>query len=245
LNQGVSGRFIMIKKIIFGCMLSTFILLMIPTISAIEYNNVIDENKLNIINEIETLDFEDFIALDFEDFIDELRNINKKQLSNDFLNGIKNVINDLNTKFLNDPEQPLIFPILGIIFYGLIAIIILSVLFSIFSSTFTVIKLILGLIIGTFTGFLGSIWNLVIIGADIVNTVLILIVTIIISIISGSFEILADIGSFIVTILDNLNNFISRIANQMWEKYVTILGLILDILKLIYNTIFNPGSIIG
>jgi len=33
----------MIKKIIFGCMLSTFILLMIPTISAIEYNNVIDE----------------------------------------------------------------------------------------------------------------------------------------------------------------------------------------------------------
>ena len=51
----------MIKKIIFGCMLSTFILLMIPAISAIEYNNVIDENKLNIINEIETLDFEDFI----------------------------------------------------------------------------------------------------------------------------------------------------------------------------------------
>ena len=79
----------MIKKIIFGCMLSTFILLMIPTISAIEYNNVIDENKLNIINEIETLDF--------EDFIDELRNINKKQLSNDSLNGIKNVINELNT----------------------------------------------------------------------------------------------------------------------------------------------------
>ena len=70
-------------------MLSTFILLMIPSISAIEYNNVIDENKLNIINEIETLDF--------EDFIDELRNINKKQLSNDFLNGIKNVINELNT----------------------------------------------------------------------------------------------------------------------------------------------------
>jgi hypothetical protein len=101
------------------------------------------------------------------------------------------------------------------------------------------------LIIGTFTGFLGSIWNLVIIGANNVIAVLILIVNIIIAIINGSIEILADIGSFIVTILDNLNNFISRIANQMWEKYVTILGLILDILKLIYNTIFNPGSIIG
>ena len=227
----------MIKKIIFWCMLSTFILLMIPSISAIEYNNVIDENKLNIINVIETLDF--------EDFIDELRNINKKQLSNDFLNGIKNVINGLNTKFLNDPEQPLFFPILGIIFYGLIAIIILSVLFSIFSSIFTVIKLILGLVIGTFTGFFGSIWNLVIGGANIVIIILTFIVDVISAIINGSIGILANIGSFIVTILVNLNNFISRIANQMWEKYVTILGLILDILKLIYDTIFNPDSVIG
>ena len=203
-------------------MLSTFILLMIPSISAIEYNNVIDKNKLNIIDEIETLDF--------EDFIDELRNINKKQLSNDFL---------------NDPEQPLFFPILGIIFYGLIAIIILSVLFSIFSSIFKVIKLILGLIIGTFTGFLSSIWNLVIGGANIVIIVLTFIVDVISAIINGSIGILANIGSFIVTILVNLNNFISRIANQMWEKYVTILGLILDILKLIYDTIFNPDSVIG
>ena len=227
----------MIKKIIFGCMLSTFILLMIPSISAIEYNNVIDENKLNIINEIETLNF--------KDFIDMLRNINKKQLSNNFFNGIKNEINGLNIKFLNDPEQPLFFPILGIIFYGLIAIIILSVLFSIFNSIFTVIKLILGLIIGTFTGFLGSIWNLVIGGANIVIIILTFIVDVISAIINGSIGILANIGSFIVTILVNLNNFISRIANQMWEKYVTILGLILDILKLIYDTIFNPGSIIG
>ncbi len=103
----------------------------------------------------------------------------------------------------------------------------------------------MGLVIGTFTGFLGSIWNLVIGGANIVIIVLTFIVDVISAIINGSIGILANIGSFIVTILVNLNNFISRIANQMWEKYVTILGLILDILKLIYDTIFNPGSIIG
>ena len=103
----------------------------------------------------------------------------------------------------------------------------------------------MGLVIGTFTGFFGSIWNLVIGGANIVIIVLTFIVDVISAIINGSIGILANIGSFIVTILVNLNNFISRIANQMWEKYVTILGLILDILKLIYDTIFNPGSIIG
>ena len=75
--------------------------------------------------------------------------------------------------------------------------------------------------------------------------ILTFIVDVISAIINGSIGILANIGSFILTILVNLNNFISRIANQMWEKYVTILGLILDILKLIYDTIFNPDSVIG
>ena len=224
------------KKIIIGCMLSTFIILMIPSISAIEYNNVVDEYKTNILIE--------FKSMDFENFINKFNNINKKQLTNDFFMGFKNLINGFNEKLFNDPEQPLFFPILGIVFYGLIAIIILSILFSIFNSIFTVIKLILGAIIGTITGVLGSVWNIVVGAANIVVIILTLIVDVIVAIINGSIGTIANIGKFIVGILVNLYNFISTITNQMWEKYIIILGLILDILKMIYDTIFNPGSIL-
>ena len=44
------------KKIIIGCLLSTFLILMIPSIPAIEYNNVLEDNKNKIMDVIENID---------------------------------------------------------------------------------------------------------------------------------------------------------------------------------------------
>lgn len=224
------------KKIIFGSMLTTFIILMIPSISAIEYDNIVDENKINFYTKFE--------SIDLNNILDKLKNTNDKPFIDDIFITFKNLINGLNNQLFDDPEQPLFFPILGIVFYGLIAIIILSVLFSIFNSIFTIVKLILGVIIGSITGVLSSIWTVVVGAANIVIILLTFIVEVITAIINGSLGTIANIGKIIVNILVNIYNFISNVANQMWEKYVIILGLILDVLKLIYDTIFNPGSII-
>ena len=105
------------KGILLGSILSVFLILMIPSIPAIEYNNVLDENKSNIINRIQNSEFNDSI-----------QKLKDNRLLNNILNAIKNIFYSLNEKFFDDPE-PLFFPFLGIIFYGLIAIIILSILF--------------------------------------------------------------------------------------------------------------------
>lgn len=220
------------KKIIIGSIISTFIILMIPSISAIEYTNVVDESKSNFYSQLG--------LNDLKDIPDKFSNNKGKEFISNFLMIFKDIIGKYNNDFSDDLEQPLFFPILGIVFYGLIAIIILSVLFSIFNSIFTIIKLILGVIIGTITGFFGSIWNVVVGAANIIIIILSFIVNVIIAIINGTLTTIANIGLFIVSILVNISNFISKIANQMWDKYVLILGLILDILKIIYDTIFNP-----
>ena len=44
------------KKIIFGSLLAVFLMLMIPSISAIEYNTVLDVNESYIIEKIQKMD---------------------------------------------------------------------------------------------------------------------------------------------------------------------------------------------
>ena len=107
------------KSILFGTILSVFLIIMVPSIPAIEYNTVVEENK--------------------SFFMEKVKDFDKKDFLSNILDGLKNIIYKLNEKFFNSDdqpdEQPLFFPILGIIFYGLIAIIILASLLINFTPT--------------------------------------------------------------------------------------------------------------
>ena len=81
------------KKIIFGSLLAVFVIMMLPSVPAVEYNTAVEANESLI--------------------LDELRNINLEELKIK----IQNMdVNNLKKELKDGPASPLCFPIGGIIF---------------------------------------------------------------------------------------------------------------------------------
>jgi len=120
------------KKIIFGSLLAIFLMLMIPSISAIEYNTVIDANESYIIEKIQKMD------------ISESKGIIKDIDINNILKQMKEKLNN------EEPKPQFIFSLLFILIaiiatvlaiiastIGLILTKISQVVFQILGSIFT------------------------------------------------------------------------------------------------------------
>ena len=45
------------RGIIIGCLFSVLLLMLVPTIPAIEFNSIVNENKLSLIEKIQNIDF--------------------------------------------------------------------------------------------------------------------------------------------------------------------------------------------
>ncbi len=153
---------------------------------------------------------------------------------------IQRILDGYDTSASDDP-QPLCFPFLGIFIYGLIAFIILKIVGYIF-------KYIGSIVMNIVTAIATSIKNVIMILLSVIR----FIVQLIITIIQGIFALLFKTGEFVITVIATIvsailavilfiiNVFVA-ILQRLRQGYITFLGLILDILMLIYDTIFRSG----
>jgi len=110
------------KKIIFGSILAIFILLMSPSIPAIEYNSISDENELKVFQKIKD------IEMNINDLKEQLKNIEDTELKEKInIKELKEKIEKIDlinlfkeSKYIykNQPAQPncIILLVLKIIF---------------------------------------------------------------------------------------------------------------------------------
>ena len=78
----------MYRKIVFGSLLACFLMLMIPTVSAVEYQTVVDANESYLMQELQDKD------LDLAALKDKLKNMNVREL--------REVIQNINTDELKE-----------------------------------------------------------------------------------------------------------------------------------------------
>jgi len=86
------------KKIIFGSILSVFILMLLPSIPAVEYDVAVKANERSLIYELQGIDVTDFKEriqkININEFREELKNID-----------IRNAVEELNEKIKDNPAQ--------------------------------------------------------------------------------------------------------------------------------------------
>ena len=66
------------RKIIFGSLLSVFLMLMIPAVPAVEYNNVLEASESRLLAEIKNMDI--------RELKERIQDLNTKQLKEKILN---------------------------------------------------------------------------------------------------------------------------------------------------------------
>ena len=187
------------KKIIFGSLLAVFLMMMLPSVPAVEYNTAVEANESRILDELRNIDLEELKikiqSIDIKSFKEELK---------------------------DDPALPLCFPISGIIFYTLIALILLRIVFYVIST-----------VVGVLAGVIGTIAS-VVIGAicavlGFVGKILGFIFSTIIGVMGLIAKAIGGVIGLTASVLGAIMGFMGK-----------IIGLILDILLLIYGVIF-PG----
>ena len=187
------------RKIIFGSLLAVFLMMMLPSVPAVEYNTAVEANETRILDELQNINLEELKvkiqSIDIKSFKEELK---------------------------DDPALPQCFAIP----YAIIALVILCIIFGVLGALVVTVGLILSVIISIIVGVLGAI------GA-IVGAIVALIIKIVIALITGSIVIIGKVVSLILSILVTM-------MGKLFNLFVVTIGVILDILRLIYDAIF-PG----
>ena len=175
------------RKIIFGSLLAVFLMMMLPSVPAVEYNTTVEANESRILDELKVK----IQSIDIKSFKEELK---------------------------DDPALPQCFAIA----YAIIALVIIFVILGVLGAIGGIVGLILSVIISIIVGVLGAI-----------GAIVVLIIRIVIALITGSIVIIGRIVSLILSIIVTLMGKLSNL-------FVVTIGVILDILRLIYDAIF-PG----
>lgn len=130
------------RKIIFGTLLSAFILLLLPLVPAVESNKILEANESSIINEIKQM------GKEVKDLQLQIKNIDREELNERFKNidqrelkeKINGIYKDLKDTFEDPPAEPQFIIILTIIKT------ILRVIYLMISLGYTILSLILSLL---------------------------------------------------------------------------------------------------
>ena len=183
------------SKIIFGSLLAVFLMMMLPSVPAVEYNTAVEANELLILDELQNIDLKEL----------------KIKIQNIDIKSIKEELKD-------NPALPQCFAIP----YAIIALIILCLIFGVLGAIGVTVGLILSVIISLLVGILGAI-----------GAIVGLIIKIVIALITDSIAIISKIASLIL-------NFVITMKDKLSNLFIVTIGVILDILRLIYDAIF-PG----
>ena len=123
------------KKVIFGSLLAVFLMMMLPSVPAVEYNTTVEANESLILNELRHIDLEEL----------------KVKIQNIDIKSFKEELKD-------DPTLPQCFAIA----YTIIALVILVVIFGVLGAIGVTVGLILSVIISIIVGVLGAIGAIVV-----------------------------------------------------------------------------------
>jgi len=138
-----------------------------------------------------------------------------------------------------DTPQPLFFPILGIIVYGLILLLIAKIVLWILGEIGGVIATILDIIRGKINNIIETIWFLI----KTLFNVFTSLVSMILKILHVSGKIIITVILLLVTliwlIVGTIITLIFTIIIKLWNLLGLIIGVILDILRIIYDAIFH------
>jgi len=228
------------KLLLIGIMLSSIVLLTTPSLPAMQFSLVQDSYTSFIEDTIQKKTLDNLMISENNPIYGSIQSILStilKQLQQGSLSFLKQ-------KPMMDPDdpQPQFFPFLGIFIYLFIAYVI-----------FKIIGLILqyfgSIIAGIISSIVGRIKNLFTAIISLITALISVIVTILIAV----FNVLAKVGEFILnaivlilsgilsTILVIISGFI-QLLGFIWQGFGAFLGVLLDILRIIYEAIF-PGSI--
>ena len=224
------------NRIILGTILAIFLMLTVPAVPAVEFNMVKETCESSLLNDLKKGDVKGLkdvlLSVDFSRLKKVIKDV-----------GAKDEVSKLKEQLTDDPAQPLCFPILGIVFYGIILLIILSIIFGIINTIATFIKLIIGAIVATIVGIVGTIVEIVL---SIVNVFILLLTFIfktIVFLFDGTINTIGKIFNLFINIFGIILDIISSIARNLRNALGIFVGLMLDILKLIHDTIFQPDVI--
>ena len=93
------------KKIIFGSLLSVFIIFILPSVPAVEYNATLESNEPGVINEIKYKDIKDFEErfknIDHEELKERIKNSDLRELKEKIQNiDINSVYKDVRIDYI-------------------------------------------------------------------------------------------------------------------------------------------------
>jgi len=146
------------KKIIFGSILSVFILMLLPSIPAVEYDVAVKANERSLIYELQ--------GIDVTDFKERIQKINIYELREELKNiDIRNIVEELNEKIKDNPIQnQLIITFMALILILKVFGSIIGLIFTAVSAIVDVASAILGRIITLALTILKPIVKLTIVG---------------------------------------------------------------------------------
>jgi hypothetical protein len=194
------------KKLIIFSLLSVLILILIPSINAVEYNLINNNNKSIIKNLI----------------IDESNSLEK------YINLLNN---DLNIKIDEIISSPQCFAIP----YAILTFILLCLIFGIIGIFGTTIAFIMNIIIGMIASVFGAFFGIIS-----------LIYKIVVAIMNGTVSTISEIINIISTFTAIFINIIKQKFVNIKAFIILLIGLTIDILKIIYDTLFpNPNICIN
>lgn len=225
------------KRILIGLIISITILLLTPILPIVQFSSAEEANEKRLIKEVGTLFGQDLLKdIDIYDgdeqryFIEVLSQLCEHVSIKDLLT--------TTTENNEDDPQALFFPFLGIFIYGFIAFVILKIIVIIFQYFGSIIRSIVN-------NIADRINNLIQFILDIITFILHLILTIIQGIFSLTLKtgeliitLVATILSAILSVILFIINVIGSILMRIWQGIGTFMGLMLEILLLIYETIF-------
>jgi len=145
-------------------------------------------------------------------------------------------------RWSND-HQPLFFPILGIVVYGLILLLIIKIVIWVLHGVSGVIGTVLEVIRGKIDHTIETILSII----KIILQIFIYLVSIIFKAVCITGKMILTVFLLLVTliwlVIGTIITLILTLISKLWNLLGVVVGLILDILRLIYQVVFPQGNI--
>jgi hypothetical protein len=232
------------RVILLGSLISIVILLLTPQLSAVQYSLVTNTQEQHIKEQLSQALFSSTSLTESQKntLVNKVITplftiINSEQFST-----LKNKLQSNNDDDETGPPQPLFFPFLGIFVYGLIAYILLKIIGIILQNVGFIISGIISAIVSRIVGVITIILTII---TAIINGIISLITgvaTLIVKVAAILLNIIVLIISAILSLIIAILTGLFRLLERVWIGFGNFLGFILDVLKLIYESIFSVSS---
>ena len=225
------------KLLLISVLLSILILLLTPIVPAIEFQTV-SNNFNNIIEEKQSY-FSRFIN-QIQSFLEEIGSADQLSSLNSLLSTNSNTpILSLIQKYSTNETDPYIDSLLDLIVVIIIALILSKIISNVFDQIYLFLKATGSTIFAIISYIIGIIIQILIFGTNSAITLIQLLFQFTLKLGELSIYLLLGIISVILTIIVIIIYGIGLGIVGIWKVIGTIIGMILDILRIIYESFFT------